>query len=70
MGAFIGHPSSVGETYWQHLGRALRTGISLAGAAAACMVHALFPFLLEKTASGTISRLNDEILALRADDPE
>lgn len=62
------HPATVGETYGQHLGRALRSAVSLAGAAIACVVHALLPALFVTTASRTITRLNDEIAGLRDDD--
>lgn len=62
------HPATVGETYGQHLGRALRSAVSLAGAAIACAVHALLPAFFVTTASRTITRLNDEIAGLRDDD--
>ncbi|HJO98831.1 MAG: DUF6356 family protein [Acidimicrobiales bacterium] len=67
---FTEHPAEVGETYGQHLGRAVRSAVSLAGAAIACTVHALVPALFVTTASRTITRLSDEIAGLRADDAE
>ncbi|MDP6481324.1 MAG: DUF6356 family protein [Acidimicrobiales bacterium] len=63
-----GHPATVGETHGQHLGRALRSAVSLAGAAIACAVHVLLPAFFVTTASRTITRLNDEIAGLRDDD--
>ncbi|HVJ54656.1 MAG TPA: DUF6356 family protein [Aliidongia sp.] len=54
---FIEHPKSVGETYWQHMAFATRTGTAMMVAGAACMVHAVFPFLCTTTGSRTIRAL-------------
>ena len=59
--AFIDHPKSVDETYWEHFRFAGRTGFILLGAAAAAMVHAVFPFLCERTASTTIRKLHSSM---------
>jgi hypothetical protein len=61
----LDHPRSLGETYWQHQRRALRFGISMIGAGAACLVHALLPAVFERTASSTVQRLYDEMRAAR-----
>ncbi|HEV2865180.1 MAG TPA: DUF6356 family protein [Allosphingosinicella sp.] len=58
---FTRHPSEVGETYFEHMAVAGRVGFSMAGGALACFVHALFPFLCARTASGTIDRLHRQI---------
>lgn len=58
---FTRHPRDVGETYFQHLAAAARVGFSLAGGAAACFVHAVFPFLCVRTGSATIDRLHRHI---------
>ncbi|MBT3247057.1 MAG: hypothetical protein HN979_00655 [Actinobacteria bacterium] len=65
---FAEHPATVGESYGQHLRRALRSAVSLGGAAIACTVHAFVPALFETTASRTVTRLNDEITGLHGDD--
>ena len=55
------HPASVGETYWQHFRFAGKVFLSLSKAAFACLVHAAFPPLFQKTASGEISTLYKNI---------
>ncbi len=54
---FTEHPASVGETYWGHLLRASWFSGRMVLGAAACFVHAIFPFLFVKTGSQTISML-------------
>lgn len=61
--AFNDHPSSVGETYGQHLAQASGFGATLITAGAACMVHAIFPFWFEKTASLCVQRLHTQMSA-------
>ena len=58
---FTRHPQEVGETYFQHMGVAARTGFKLAGGALACFVHAVFPFLFVTTGSQTIEKLHRQI---------
>lgn len=57
MNAFTAHPRSVGESYWQHMRFALGFAGTLFVAAGAALVHALFPFLCEKTGSTLVKRL-------------
>ncbi len=59
---FTSHPASVGETYVQHLRFAARFGARMLLGGAAATVHAVFPFLFVTTAS----RINDELIAMRA----
>lgn len=54
---FTDHPHEVGETYFQHMRIAAKVGFAMAIGAAACFVHAIFPFLCVRTGSSTISRL-------------
>ncbi|HIM66854.1 MAG TPA: hypothetical protein EYM46_09875 [Acidimicrobiia bacterium] len=67
-GHFTEHPASAGETYMQHLGRALRSSWSLAVAAVACTVHAFVPALFLSRAGDTVNGLHDEIRDLHKDD--
>ncbi|HQU67497.1 MAG TPA: DUF6356 family protein [Albidovulum sp.] len=54
---FIAHPASVDETYLQHAAFAGKFSLALFGAAFAAAIHAIFPFVFEKTASSTVARL-------------
>jgi hypothetical protein len=62
---FLGHPRSLGETYWQHQRRALRFGSSMVAAGIACLVHAVIPAVFVRTASTTVLRLHDQMRAAR-----
>jgi hypothetical protein len=59
------HPSSVGESYVEHLGVALSFAGRLMLGGAACFVHAFLPFLFVKTGSSTIAELHDRMVANR-----
>ena len=58
VGHFTDPPASVGETYFEHMGFALRFSLRLFGASLAALVHAFLPFAFEKTASNVIARLH------------
>jgi hypothetical protein len=62
---FLDHPRSVGESYLEHQRHAFGFGISLLGAALACLVHALVPGLFVRTGSDTIARLHDRMIVHR-----
>ena len=61
LSAFRDHPASVGETYPEHMGFALRFGARLLCAGVAACIHALVPALFETTASDTVKALHAEI---------
>lgn len=63
--AFTEHPESVGETYWQHMAAALSFAFPLALAAAASLIHSVFPFLCVKTASSCVTKLHDHMVVNR-----
>ena len=63
LDAFNRHPESVGETYGEHLAQAGTFGGTMIAAGAACLVHAVFPFLFEKTASQCVQRLHAQMSA-------
>jgi uncharacterized protein DUF6356 len=67
--AFTEHPASVGETYIEHMGRAACFGLRMIGAGAACLVHALLPFLFVRTGSAAVAELNDRMVANRRATP-
>jgi hypothetical protein len=59
--AFTAHPASVGESYGAHCRFALGFAGRLALAAGAAAVHAVLPFLFEKTASRMIGEMHDRL---------
>jgi hypothetical protein len=63
--AFTEHPASVGETYTEHMARAGCFGLRMVGAGIACLVHAVLPFLFERTGSVAIAELNDRMVVNR-----
>lgn len=52
------HLEEVSESYFEHLGAALRFSASLALASAACALHALIPGICTNTASRSIADLH------------
>lgn len=54
---FTRHPRAVGETYLEHLGMAAGFAATLLAAAFVCAVHAILPFMFEKTGSRMIAEL-------------
>ncbi|MBC5763850.1 DUF6356 family protein [Ramlibacter albus] len=62
MKAFTDHPASVGESYWEHMRFALGFSGTLFVAAGAALLHAVFPFVCEKTGSTLIKRLHARIV--------
>jgi hypothetical protein len=67
---FTRHPASVGETYTEHMQVAAGFGLRLFLASLACFVHALLPFLFERTGSTAIQTLHGSMVIsrLRRDD--
>ena len=58
---FRRHPTTVGETYWQHLRFAARTGGAMVAGGSACVIHGVLPFLFVTVGSRTIRRLAHRI---------
>ena len=54
---FLDHPRSVDESYFEHLLFAGGFALRLVGAGLAALVHALVPYLFEKTASNMIAKM-------------
>jgi hypothetical protein len=65
---FTKHPREVGEGYFEHLGVASRFGLRMIAGGLGCFVHAVFPFLCERTGSDTVRDLNSK-LGKRVDKP-
>ena len=66
---FTEHPETVGETYFQHLHTASYFGVKMFLGAFCCFVHAIFPFLFEKTGSKIITGLHDRMIINRHRSP-
>ncbi|CAN5350138.1 hypothetical protein BH10PSE19_BH10PSE19_13340 [soil metagenome] len=54
---FTAHLRKVHETYTEHFVIAASIGIQMIAAGAACVVHAVFPFLFESTGSDMLFKL-------------
>ncbi|MEM9667873.1 MAG: DUF6356 family protein [Pseudomonadota bacterium] len=63
--AFTQHPSSVGESYFQHMRAAFGFGWSMLFGGFACLIHGIFPFLCAKTGSRCIGRLHHRMVIHR-----
>lgn len=56
--AFVDHPASVNETYFEHALFAGRFSLVLFAAGTAALIHAIIPYLFESTASRMIANLH------------
>lgn len=63
---FTSHPSTVGETYFEHLESASRFGGRMIAAGFACFLHGIFPFLFVTTGSKTIRHLHETMITHRS----
>ncbi len=63
---FTEHPATVGETYGQHFVSAMGFTGTMLKATFCCGVHALLPFLFEKTGSNYITELHDRMVTNRS----
>ena len=62
---FTEHLRTVNETYFEHLGFALRFGLKMTWGGIAAVIHALLPFLFVTTAG----KINDELQVMRQNSP-
>lgn len=51
------HLSDINESYFLHMKHALFFGFSMLVGGLACIIHGIFPFLFQKTASNILLRL-------------
>jgi hypothetical protein len=56
---FTKHPQSVDETYFEHMWCACKFFVKLQLLSVAALVHSVFPFLFEFTASNGVKKLNN-----------
>ena len=57
LNIFTAHPASVDETFGEHFFFAMTFACLLFAAAGAALVHAILPFMFEKTASKIVAKL-------------
>ncbi|USG59860.1 DUF6356 family protein [Sneathiella marina] len=62
---FTEHPSSVNETYVEHMEMSATFSFWLFVAGFCALVHAVFPFMFEKTGSNIISKLHGRMVTNR-----
>ena len=67
---FTEHPATVGETYGQHFVSAMSFSLNLFRAAFVCGIHAVLPFMFEKTGSRCVTELYDRMVTNRDRRPE
>ncbi len=58
---FSQHPRDIGMSYIGHFFRAIGFASLMAYACLVCLIHAVFPFIFEHTASNIVSFLHDEM---------
>ena len=66
IGRFTEHPATVGETYGQHFLSAISFSATMFWAALCCAIHAVLPFMFERTGHTTISSLHDRMVVNRS----
>lgn len=65
LSLFTAHPASVNETYFEHMGVAASFSVKLLFAGLVCLVHAVLPFMFEKTGSRQVDHLYRIMVANR-----
>ena len=59
---FTDHPTSLSESYSEHLVCAFSFATRMIIAGFACLIHSIFPFLFVNTGSSTIESLHVEMI--------
>jgi len=62
---FTKHPETVGESYFGHMAQAFSFAFEMFLGSLACLMHAFFPFMFEKTGSKAITRLHTRMVTHR-----
>jgi hypothetical protein len=63
---FTAHPATVGETYGEHFAAAMGFSLGLLKASLCCALHAVFPFLCERSGSRCIEQLHERMVQKRS----
>src|SRR5689334_3287021 len=59
---FTEHPHSVGESYFQHMKFASYFGFNMMLGGLACLTHAIFPFIFQKTGSNVLIKMTHDFI--------
>ncbi len=62
---FVEHPRSVGQSYVGHMKTAASSGLELLAGGAACLVHAVLPFLFATSATAAVARVQHRLTQRR-----
>lgn len=60
---FTNHPSSVGETYWEHMKNASTYGFNMLFGGIACLIHSVFPFIFKNTGSNVLLKMTHHFVS-------
>ena len=58
---FTKHPHSVGETYFEHMRKAMRVAFKIQIVVFIILIHSVFPFLFENLGSDEIEKINNDL---------
>ena len=58
---FTHHPNSINETYFRHMSQAFYFGFKMIISGLAALIHAVFPFIFEATASNSAREIIRDI---------
>jgi len=64
---FTNHPNSMDETYFEHLICAAGYGLRMIFAGFAAIIHSIFPFIFETTASDLAREITGDVQARNND---
>lgn len=59
---FTDHPHSIDESYFQHLKFASQFGGQMMLGGIACILHAIFPFMFQKTGSNILLKMTHHFI--------
>tara|TARA_R100000458_G_C8149301_1_gene157544 strand:+ start:313 stop:543 length:231 start_codon:yes stop_codon:yes gene_type:complete len=61
LSIFTKHPHSIGETYFQHMRKAMIVAFKIQIIVFIILIHSIFPFLFEHTGGDEIEKINKEL---------
>ena len=61
LSLFTNHPHSVGETYFEHMRKAMKVAFKVQVVVFIILIHSVFPFLFEHLGSEEIEKINNDL---------